>query len=124
LQVVGLDVGNHDKFHPRQGLVIVQLVLFGAITEETRPKSILMAISLDVISYLLSSPPNLREIFRREKTTPKISLASSSLDKAFRGTSLLVIPTSPDFGRSPLGGVGSGFHRFEYMHSALYGSQH
>lgn len=73
--------------------------------------------------YLLSSPPMFLTMFRREKTTPKMSLASSSLDRAFRPptmvSSLLMVLIS-DCGRWPLVELemGRGVHRREYTHSA------
>jgi hypothetical protein len=73
--------------------------------------------------YLLSSPPMFLTMFRREKTTPKMSLASSSLDRAFRPptivSSLLTVLIS-DCGRTPLVEleIGRGVHRREYTHSA------
>lgn len=37
---------------------------------------------MNVFVYLSSSPPNLRTIFRKEKTVPNTSLASSSVVRA------------------------------------------
>jgi hypothetical protein len=73
--------------------------------------------------YLLSSPPMFLTMFRREKTTPKINFASSSLDRAFRPptmvSSLLTVLIS-DWGRAPLVEleIGRGVHLREYTHSA------
>lgn len=85
--------------------------------------SLYRRIVLSGAYYLLSSPPMFLTMFRREKTTPKMSLASSSLDRAFRPptmvSSLLTVLIS-DCGRWPFVELemGRGVHRREYTHSA------
>jgi hypothetical protein len=37
LEIVGLGVGDHDKLHSCQRLVIVEFVLLGAIRQEAGP---------------------------------------------------------------------------------------
>lgn len=73
--------------------------------------------------YLSSSPPSFRTIFRKEKTVPKINLASSSALNAARGT---VVDEESEFDSmldfEALTGVDSGFdsHSRLYMHSAVH----
>lgn len=78
-----LQVGQHDEFDVCRRLVIVKLVLASGVGHETitgQPCSAISSLLTAVAeSYLSSSPPSLRTIFRREKTVPKTSFASSSL---------------------------------------------
>jgi hypothetical protein len=77
-------------------------------------------------SYLSSSPPNCLVIRRRENMAPKISFASSSLDRALGfttpGMSLVLILDPPDCRWAVLMDweVGCWAQRLLYMHSALF----
>jgi hypothetical protein len=64
LQIVRFRICKHDELHPRQGFVVVQFVLLGPVTEKARRLS--LGSNRSAWTNLLSSPPSLREIFRRE----------------------------------------------------------
>ena len=81
------EIGKHDEFDIGRGLVVVQLVLIGTEGDKTGDKDIMVSNWLICPrrkrkSHLSSSPPSLRTIFRREKTVPKMSFASSSVVRA------------------------------------------
>ena len=64
--------------------------------------------------YLSSPPPSFRTIFRREKTVPKMSLASSSALNAGREVgAVLLLDRASDSGRAglPEAEGGRGSHR-------------
>lgn len=82
-----LNIGKHYEFDVGRRLIIMEFVLTGTIGHKAEGEGSTVSTSLfysfgrgtEVCSHLSSSPPNLRTIFRREKTVPKISLASSSV---------------------------------------------
>ena len=117
-------VGEHYKLDIGGGLIVMELVLRGSVGKETvfyvQYNSDLSTGRWD----LSSSPPSLRTMFRREKTVPNISFASSSALRTERAW-------PPPFtyaweeGREvlPAEEIEGGSHRFLYMHSAMAISQ-
>ena len=112
------DVRKHDKLDVCRRFVVVKLVLASPIGDEAKAGVYLLALHCSCRTggsraYLSSSPPNFRVMFLREKTVPKMSLASSSVVRddgpTTGGTPLL--EASSEVGREDLldieGGRGS-----------------
>ena len=88
----GLGIREHDELDIGRRLVVMELVLASSIGKEARPQALScktvshMDVEKDMeslwairtLTYLSSSPPSLRTMFRSEKTVPKMSFASSS----------------------------------------------
>jgi hypothetical protein len=60
----------------------MELVLAGGVGDKTECKSVACLLARETEwSYLSSSPPNLRTMFRKENTVPNTSFASSSVER-------------------------------------------
>lgn len=100
-------ISEHDEFGIRRRLVEVNFVLTSTVGDKARSKSIDRSIwqaSRPQRTYLSSSPPSLRTMFRKEKTVPNTNLASSSVIRAYFSRSEIALcePVLSDVGREDL----------------------